>query len=413
MNTRGRGARRWVWLTLLLLTSSCTREPAAPRVAVTATPTPVADGRPFASDTARDVPQAMPVPTQTAVPVDWREVAALSFADALHGWALGIRTRTADRCEQALWRTVDGGRTWELLPYPFAPAARCTARPTGAHDVSQLLFTSPLDGWAFGPGRYVTHDGGLSWREETGTQPTVTLARAGTQLWVVEGSCPGNGDICPLVYRISSDQGESWQPAPVPPAIRGPNLTLHWADAQHGWLLSYGMREPSRPFPGGLTTMSHARLLATEDGGHSWERRPAPCRDFGVYSVDLAADGHGRLWLLCGGQPSAGMQLRRLFRSEDGGRNWNAPLGVSGSGYITSFTAPSTRVAFVGHRRGTLVRTRDGGQTWDYPYPVNPLDQGLPLVTFVDEQYGWVVYPRTGVIRTEDGGDHWELVPLP
>jgi photosystem II stability/assembly factor-like uncharacterized protein len=88
-----------------------------------------------------------------STPVMGRGVAAWSFADMSHGWALG---------ESALYRTTDGGRQWTLLPLP----------PEFA-DIHELDFISPQVGWAVRgsmwtlkqtPGSFLkTVDGGQTW----------------------------------------------------------------------------------------------------------------------------------------------------------------------------------------------------------------------------------------------------------
>src|SRR2546423_164468 len=100
MTRQGRWARCWLWVVLLLMAGGCTHEPAARRESATATR--FAEAQLTAREVARDAPLAIPVPAQTPAPVDWRDAIALSFVDAVHGWALGFQTRTADVCERVL-----------------------------------------------------------------------------------------------------------------------------------------------------------------------------------------------------------------------------------------------------------------------------------------------------------------------
>ena len=73
---------------------------------------------------------------------------AVSFADALTGWAVGAGG--------AIFSTRDGGRTWR----PQASGV--------ASDLSDVKFLDKLEGWAVGTEGVVLHttDGGLSWRPE-------------------------------------------------------------------------------------------------------------------------------------------------------------------------------------------------------------------------------------------------------
>src|SRR5258708_9886303 len=99
-----------------------------------------------------------------------------SFISASAGWPLGVAPGAGyvRPCETLLLRkTTDGGRTWVAVPAPPAPDQ---GRP-GA--VSQILFISSRDGWAWGPGLWQTRDGGARWRRVSiGGGPVQSLAGA-------------------------------------------------------------------------------------------------------------------------------------------------------------------------------------------------------------------------------------------
>src|SRR5690242_17355930 len=54
-------------------------------------------------------------------------------------------------------RTTEAGRTWSGDPAPLAGA------PDAATGVGQIRLLNLNDGWAFGPGLFVTHTGGKTW----------------------------------------------------------------------------------------------------------------------------------------------------------------------------------------------------------------------------------------------------------
>jgi photosystem II stability/assembly factor-like uncharacterized protein len=167
-------------------------------------------------------------------------------------------------------------------------------------------------------------------------------------------------------------------------------------------------------------------LAATHDGGATWRAQVDPCDTHAKGVIDRLAVSSGKLWLLCGGEPGAGMELKALYVSDDGGQNWcltaatgnDTPQHVASrlpaSGYVDSIAATTLKHAWIGLDRGTLYETSDGGCTWQaaIPMPIlNPLDATVGSLVFVDSMHGWVAaYNR--VFHTVDGGAHWQAVTV-
>lgn len=373
------------------------------------------------------IPATSPQATAPRVPAVLASLGSghMAFVDARHGWTLGgaIPQPTGD-CTRALWRTTDGGRSWQGLGLPFRanPCDLDTGAPPD-RDVRGLLFASPQLGWAYGPSLYRTNDGGMTWTELPQPQPIVSLTLAGTRLLAVVGHCQVEVGVCPWRFLTSADQGDSWQPAPSQPGLHGPQVTVIWIDGRQGWLLSWGDREPYRALPSGDRTPADAQLLRTQDGGQTWAPLPTPCRDAttlpdgvlidGASHVRLAVVDARHLWLLCGSGRSAGQQPKWLVTSADGGQSWSAPRPAPWVGYVTVLSAPTDQLAFLGLTRAGLARTRDGGQTWTGNQSLNVRDLGTPAVAFMDARHGWAIVPDVGVARTDDGGDHWDIIGLP
>jgi photosystem II stability/assembly factor-like uncharacterized protein len=362
-----------------------------------------------AAVTITPVTPGTPAAAPPAVSVRRLVNAGLYFLDALHGWVIGER-RTGVGCEKVLWRTTDGGRTWQAIIPPIAPAS-CPGENSDPREVHGLLFVSPRDGWAYGPGLYVTHDGGASWTDLNRGLPISALTVAGSTLWAIERQqCNQPMIACSWTFIVSRDGAVTWQPAPSQPDVRGPGLSLHWTSQHHGWLLSFGQGNTSRTVPSGGSTSVDAQLYVTDDGGVSWEPLPTPCRDHGGYSVQLAVVGKEFLWMHCSPRLDARTIQGSVTTSTDGGRTWG-PLHVASSGPLS---APSDRDAFIQSRYGFVQRTRDGGRTWNLVVPPSQdVDRMTPDVSFVDPLHGWAMTPFAAVMRTDDGGAHWEVVDLP
>jgi photosystem II stability/assembly factor-like uncharacterized protein len=331
---------------------------------------------------------AAPLPLQCTEPgiiPDYNS--SLVFLDPLRGWMRG------QTCLDGTWRAVlattnDGGETWRALGSPGLPGG-------------VLRFASPSDGWLLGERVLVTHDGGATWTEGAPLRNVQALERVGTDVWVIQGSCAVVGP-CDYQLLISSDVGRTWQAATVQPEIAGYGARLVRAGPQDTWIISGGGELPRY-------------LLATHDGGSTWQELSIPCTNSGghVVAVDAA-----HLWFLCSSIPGAGSEPKWLYTSSDGGETWQLVaetswpgfVGLSNmpmSGYAHHLAATSPERAFIGLGRGGLLLTKDGGRTWTRTEVPNVGDAGIWQVVFIDEQHGWAVV-SLAIWRTQDGGDTWE-----
>ncbi len=253
----------------------------------------------------------------------------------------------------------------------------------------------------------------------------------------------------------STDGGATWRADSVPGATGLDFRDVHAADAGTAWLMSAGEGPQSRlyrtadggrswtlqhtvPGPQGFldgmafrgTTrgiaysdpVEHAFLvLATEDGMR-WSRvppasLPAPLAGeagFAGSGTGIAVRGD-RVWFGTGGGARA-----RVFRSEDGGRSWEAavtPLaaGSAGAG-IFSLTFWNDRDGVAvggdytkpGEAAGNVARTEDGGRTWRpvRGAPPRGYRSGVAFVPGTDPLL-LVAVGISGSDYSVDGGESW------
>ena len=153
----------------------------------------------------------------------------VDFANARTGWLIGGDWGycAMGGCgEYTLYRTSDGGRTWETLHAPPAGpgeqrwwdpqlnGAGFLLPPRAADRATVWIGVSTGAGAAVG-GILMTRDGGVSWRRVKGDDPT----------WAVSAVAPlasGNGwviatgsDASRRLFR-TSDQGRTWSPVDLP-----------------------------------------------------------------------------------------------------------------------------------------------------------------------------------------------------
>lgn len=199
----------------------------------------------------------------------------------------------------------------------------------------------------------------------------------------------------PIGVDCSGPSGTGWcrqQPSSAQAEDPGFDyLGLWFADAQRGLALG-----------------SDGLLRATEDGGRTWQARPAVGSPlaFGG-SLQFTPDRVG--WMVLG---------RQLYRSEDEGRTWQEraiPLEIG---------AWIEGVQFVDASHGWLIgkectqhdgaiscdamlhATADGGQTWKARGSIN----SDAMVRFADASVGVMKDYDNAIYRTADGGLSWTPV---
>jgi len=361
-------------------------------------------------DQRADPPPGSPVPTTSLTDV--------VFSGPQHGFGLAEHR---DRLVLAV--TTDGGNRWQVAP------GRLPADGLGVESAVQMEFTSRQAGylWALPApaastsAMWWTSDGGAAWRRAPIGPVVYDVSAIGPDVWALVGSC--SGPSCALQVEISSDGGSTWAP-PAPGPLPG---VRPLADQPSS--VELARVSPSRAYVLSLVPGGPASLVFTGDGGRSWSTRPVPCAGpFGL-GAELALSSTADLWMICGGQASAGSQAKSLYRSETAGASWSlaaataAFAGAPGpppgagtlplAGYVEPYSIGHKNLAIVSRRqawlfptRGTVLASDDGGDRWD---PVTGLAQagfgsGAPgNVTFVDPRHGWVDELGVGLWETTDG----------
>jgi photosystem II stability/assembly factor-like uncharacterized protein len=181
--------------------------------------------------------------------------------------------------------------------------------------------------------------------------------------------------------------------------------------------------------------MTSSNVLRTEDGGTTWlDVSPAGVTDIGFGAVGYFYDA-SQGWLAIS-NPMDPAEPGQLFRTADGGANWDESTLPPSMGGRFSFIDPSNGffMADLGAGAGSnwvgIYSTTDGGANWtpEYvPEPGMPEGEGaLPDsgqksgMTFIDTNRGWVTgsIPMDNYLylyNTSDGGSTWseQAGPVP
>jgi photosystem II stability/assembly factor-like uncharacterized protein len=294
----------------------------------------------------------------------------VQFVGQRRGWAVGDRG--------VIWRTDDGGESWQRL----ASGVDCPLR--------SVCFLTDRVGWVVGGG--ITPHAGI-------TRGVVLATTDGGDTWthLGEGNLPllytvrffdldEGMAVCQATTRFPSgvlhttDGGKTWQPLP---GTAGNNWRVgDFVDADMGFVAgtlgrftSVGGGQVMPPLTGaaGLRGIHDVALqadgrgwlagdgglvLTTNNGGVSWRppdgELPRQLRDAMDFRAVAVRGDH--VWL-------AGTPGSVVWHSADGGQSW--------AGYPTSHSAPLTALHFTSETEGwavgalgTILTTHDGGRSW-------------------------------------------------
>jgi len=196
------------------------------------------------------------------------------------------------------------------------------------------------------------------------------------------------------------------------------------AAASLAWLHPWAHPAPAAPSYRGFTEVTGFQLLspstafvltqatespfsqvgyATIDGGSVWRRFEVAARS-DIHFVDAV---HGFR-----------VTASSLLASADGGRSWEArllPPGQRFAGAAWFLDADHGWYLNLDALEGTalprdMYRTLDGARSWQHVW--HGLSGSARLPVFSDPQRGWMMADLT-MLATIDGGEHWTPVPAP
>ncbi|MBP7865356.1 MAG: hypothetical protein KA419_05345 [Acidobacteria bacterium] len=257
----------------------------------------------------------------------------------------------------------------------------CSAPTT--RDLYGLSFIDARNGWAAGEfGTLLqSSDGGKTWVLQTsGTNKALYDVCFADSL---HGWAPG-GFSSTFILK-TADGGKTWASKPSGTDYR--LFRARFVDAQTGWAV------------GEMGT-----ILKTTDGGETWTPQPTGTSDW-FYDA----------WFFDAANGWAVGSTGTVRQTTDGGANWtnrdilnqNHLNGVCFVGPDTGWIASGDNVY---ENRGRINSTVDGGMTWPLRN-VEPFDQCLKSVAFVNPTTGWTVGLDGTILKTLDGGSNWFAQP--
>ncbi|MFN5620797.1 MAG: WD40/YVTN/BNR-like repeat-containing protein, partial [Flavobacteriales bacterium] len=373
------------------------------------------------------------------------EVRGCSFLDEQRGIAAILATRS-------VFRTMDGGETWESM---WTPAVN--SNPTDVQWVTEnLLFITAGNGDLFR-----SLDGGNTWSNVN--PPTASWLYNVHFINETTGFVTGeSGTVLKTI-----DGGETWTLVPTPATSR--LYGVHFTDDTTGVIVGWN-GTILRTIDGGdtwslITTSITASLqdvhfidantgfasggvmAKTADGGLTWNEVYSAANDyFYVMHVDPNGQGYaagnmgayiktsnfGQTWqsqpdlgggagdIFCGDHVSSNaaylMGKINIYKSTDSGSSWtvikNAIQGGGISAMQFSSDTQGTAVAVPGGGTfyGGIAQTSNGGKTWDIRQTAT--SGGWYAVDFPTSQVGYVL-GTTQLGKTTNGGQTWTFSSSP
>ena len=275
--------------------------------------------------------------------------------------------------------------------------------------ISAFQVLTQQEGWILrGENLFWTGDGGASWQDisptSQGRRQILGVTFLDSQLGWLVSKQDTDDNLGSLSFSQTEDSGRTWQEVSLP--VSNPeevfqiaSASLDFVDPQTGWI-ALKLHSSSN--------FSLGKLLATEDGGLTWQERTLPLGE----PVEFLDGKRG--WV-------AGGPLDQIYYTEDGGGSWN-------------LTETLPQEAAVGMAAANLASLAID----DHPL-AGELPQGLVALDMAGDQLGWATVqegsctgykPRAGevvpqdaqplicesssqLMMTDNGGISWQNISPP
>lgn len=309
--------------------------------------------------------QAPPAPAAANAAGEWRTFAteayrgkrdSVSFVDATHGW---YGTGAGD-----LFATKDGGASWEKVasrPGTFVRAVGFVDRQNGfignigTDYYPGVTDTTPL---------YRTRDGGRTWQAVDTGAATIKGVCA---IDILKTQRIYQGTLVPRTVihaagRVggptgilrSVDGGETWSVIDMA-AHAGMILDVKFFDENTGLVFAATHPDPAQ---------AEGLVLRTEDGGKTWKEVYRSGRKFElIWKASFPEGGDTGYATVQSYDPQRAIQL--VIRSDDKGKSWREiVMGEDKTARQFGIGFVDANRGFVGTAAGGFA-TRDGGTTWE------------------------------------------------
>ena len=386
---------------LLLLLSACA--PASPNVE--ASKVPEATQTMEESQVAPLTVVETPLPAVVEAPIiEAPSIVNIEMLDEVYGWAI---------TEEHIIRTNDGGVTWyNVTPGNLADAGYLVHTSFLDADTAWVQFPD-MNKYPNGGKLYRTIDGGLTW--ETFTTPfsggSLHFVDANNG-WMMADLGVGAGSMAVSIFQ-TSDGGKTWNRT----YTNDPNLAEASDTLPLGGIKNLILPlDAETAWVGGVVyAPGQTYLFRSDDGGKTW---------FNINLVlpENTAESELSLQDMVFITPTNGLLALRItsetpqtivYITEDGGNTWvQSPAAFEGYGILE--TPSASEMIF--YTADQFYVTKDAGETIQQISPEIKFGDSIIDMSFANSQTGWVITASPSnertLYKTTDGGATWTpLIP--
>ena len=308
-------------------------------------------------------------------------------------------------------RTENGGQTWNGLPAPL------TGAPDGPAGVGQIRFLEGINGWAFGPELWATHDGGEHWHQvSTRGQRVIDVETVGVRAFAVEAACTGTGaafasDCTKFTLYSTLAKADDWTKVgaattgltPKPGQITGAAALV--LTGARGYLLGPDGTVYAGPV-NGTAAWQAAGDIPCDTGQPQADGEPA-----GALLGALTATS---LLLACTQPPAGATQVKLIYSSGNGGKSWQLMSTPLAAGTATSIAASPVNTVLLATSAG--IEVLPAGGSWRQATLTGTVPAaGFGFVGMTTSTRGMALPADSAggtVWFTTDGGATWSPSPV-
>lgn len=381
-----------------LLLSACA--PATPAVETSQATAIVA-----ATEEAQVEPQAAltvqetPLPAAVEAPIiDAPAIINIDMLDEVYGWGI---------TEREVVRTNDGGVTWyNVTPQDLADVGYLVF--SDFFDADHAWIQSPdMNNYPNGGTLYRTRDGGLTWESFATPFSGGAFKFIDEQNgWMMADLGVGAGSMAVSIFQ-TEDGGASWQRMYTnDPNLEGAGDSLPLGGIK-GVLLPL---DDQTAWVGGVVyALGEVYLFRSEDSGKTWNSvelelpSGASKSELGIDGILFVSDTRGVLRV----RVSSATPETILYATDDGGETWSQlPVTFDGSGY---FDVPSAN-EIIFYTNNTFYISNDAGETFTETVPDIAFGDSIIDLSFANATTGWVITAEYVLYKTTDGGATWTVL---
>jgi photosystem II stability/assembly factor-like uncharacterized protein len=296
--------------------------------------------------------------------------------------------------------TTDSGKTWRSGQVPGAKNLQFRGvRAVSATTAYLLSIGDDPNNFRI----YKTEDGGASWTLQFRNKLVGAFYDC-FAFWTPTRGIAHSDSVDGVFPDLRTEDGMVWQSiaSNMPPALPGEfsfsssDTCVATQGSENAWIATGGS--------------SVARILATTDGGNSWNAYDTPIvssPSAGAFTVDFRDSIHG---IVGGGDlDPTDPDNARTAASTDGGQTWaftNAPPvtgAIFGLSYVRDLQGCGSRTACEQFARYVVVTANTGGAAWTpdegTTWYVLAGVTGAWAVTFATPDSGWLVGANGQIIK--------------